>query len=293
MTRASHPSYDAASPQRYRQAEDFADNVQRHAGPWMERYARLGYAAKGALYLLVGVLALQAAIGWGGQIGDSRSALATLEGKWGIGTVLLWVIGFGLAGYALWNLFRAALDPENEGNDAKGIGKRVFFAISGTVHAMLAVWVFSYLLGSASSSGEGGTRDRVAQLLEWGVPGQLLIAAIALGIIGYGIYQFSKAYRAKLSDELELSGLSPRARKFTIWTARFGLAARGMIFVLVGWFLLQAAWYSTSGEAGGLGKALHRIGQFGWIVLAVVSAGLAAYGVFMFIKARYRRIDVH
>src|SRR5688500_3226942 len=120
-------------------ASDVGDQVQRRAGDGAEWLARLGYAAKGVLYLLIGGLSLHAAIGWG-QVSDSRSALAALEGRWGIGTVLLWVIAVGLAGYALWNFFRAVFDPEHEGKDVSGIAKRLFFVISGIIYASLAVW---------------------------------------------------------------------------------------------------------------------------------------------------------
>src|SRR5688572_18977581 len=88
MTRATRPTPVSAARTAGQNISDAAsragEEVQRQAGNWMERLARMGYAAKGVLYLLIGVLAFQAAIGWGdGQVGDSRSALATLEGRWG------------------------------------------------------------------------------------------------------------------------------------------------------------------------------------------------------------------
>lgn len=266
--------------------------AQRHAGPWIERLARLGYAAKGVLYFLVGLLAVQAAIGWGGQVGDSKNALSTLQGRGGFGTALLWVIAAGLVGYALWNFFRAALDPENEGDDAKGIAKRVFFAISGIIHATLAIWVFTHLLTSNGGAGGGGdTQDQVGRALEWGLVGRLAVAVAGLCIAGFGVQQLIKAWKVDLSDQLALSRMGESMRKAAIFTGRFGMAARGVIFVIVGWFFLMAAWQSAKGEAGGLGDALQSLRQFGPWLLGLIALGLAAYGVHMFITARYRRIE--
>lgn len=293
MTRSSHRTTAAAISNTAAKvsdaAEEFGAEAQKVAAPWIERYARVGYAAKGFLYMLIGLLALQAAIGWGGQVADSRSALTTLQSRWWFGTALLWLVGFGLAGYSLWNLFRAALDPEDEGNGAKGITTRFFFAISGLVHAALALWIFTHLISGAS--GGDATEDRVGRLLAWGLAGRLLIAGIALGIAGYGIHQIIKGWREEIDDQLELSGMSPAVRRAIIWIARLGLSARGATLLIIAWFLLQAAWYSARGRAGGLGDALHSVGGFGPLVLGSVAAGLTAYGLFNFIKARYRRID--
>lgn len=273
-------------------AGDVADKVQEHAGDWVERLARLGYAAKGVLYLLVGGLAVQAAIGWG-QVNDSRGALATLEGRWGIGTALLWVIAVGLAGYALWNFFRAVFDPEHEGSDASGIAKRVFFVISGIIHASLAIWCVTYLMKAAGWAGGGETRDTVGRVLEWGMAGRVAIAVAGCLVIGYGVHQLIRAWNVDLSDQLSLSRMSPGMRKLAIFTGRFGMAARGVILAMIGWFFLQAAWYAAQGEAGGLGEALQTLGSFGAVVLALVAVGLVAYGVHMLITARYRRIEAN
>jgi hypothetical protein len=273
-------------------AGDVGEKVQKHAGDWVERLARLGYAAKGVLYLLVGGLAVQAAIGWG-QVSDSRSALTTLEGKWWIGTALLWVIAVGLAGYALWNFFRAIFDPEHEGRDASGIAKRLFFVISGAVHASLAFWCVTYLLKTRGWAGGGQTRDTVGRVLEWGMAGRLVIAVAGGLVIGYGVHQLIRAWKVDLSDQLSLSQMSAGMRKLAIFTGRFGMAARGVILVLIGWFFLQAAWYAAQGEAGGLGDALRTVGSFGTVLLALVAIGLAAYGVHMLITARYRRIEAN
>ena len=43
--------------------------------PWMEKMARAGYAARGAVYALVGLLAVQTAFGARSHATDTRGAL--------------------------------------------------------------------------------------------------------------------------------------------------------------------------------------------------------------------------
>lgn len=272
-----------------------ASKAKREGSNWVERLARVGYAAKGVLYLLVGLLAARAAFDWGGQVDGSRAALEMLTGEGTFGTVLLWVIGIGLVGYTLWNAFRAAMDPENEGTDAKGIAKRIFFVVSAIIHGSLAIYIFTTLLGMGGGGGGGGsgdgTEDLVGRVLDWGTIGRLFIAIAGLCIAGFGIQQLVKAWKVDFGDMLKVNEMSEKTRKASVYTGRAGLAARGIVFVIVGWFFLQAAWQYSQNEAGGLGQALQSLGGYGPWVLGLVAIGLACYGVYMFIKARYRRIE--
>lgn len=281
-------------------ASSAAHTARSEASPWVERLARAGYLGKGILYVLVALLALNAAFSGGGGAEGSKGALATLAGEGWFGTVLLWIIMLGLFGYAAWNAFRAIVDPENEGDDKKGIAKRIFFGLSAVTHTLLAVWVATHLLGSSGGGGSGGSgggggggggsEGLVAKVLAWGTIGRILVAAAGLGIIGYAVKQFLKSYKDDLSDMLDLSSLSQKARKTVETIARVGLAARGVVFTVVGWFFIQAAWQYSSDKAGGLGQALQTMGAFGPWLLGLVAIGLLAYGVHMGVKSRYRRI---
>ena len=280
------------------QAGRAADDAHRKAAPWLEKLARAGYAGKGLLYFVVGFLAVKAAVGMGGDVGGSKNALLALAGEGTLGTILLWVIGIGLVGYAVWNTLRAFLDPENDDS----VPKRLFFGLSAGIHGVLAYWVFSSVIGGGSSggsssgggsgSGSGGTQGMVATALGWGVAGQILVGLAGLGILGFGLYQLYKAYKVDLSDKLMMGRMSESVRKFTRFVGRFGLAARGVIFVMVGAFIAFAAFQSDSSEAGGLGSALKTLGGVGGgIALGLVAAGLAAYGLYMIVESKYRRIE--
>ena len=276
-------------------AKSAGTEAQHHAAPWIERLARVGYAAKGFIYVLIGVLAMRAAFSGSGdgKTTGSKGALATLADEGTFSLIVLWIVAIGLVGYALWNLFRAIMDPENEGNDKKGIAKRVFFGISAVIHASLAFWVFKTLLSSSGGSGgeSGGTQGLVQSVLEWGVVGQVVVAAVGLGIGGFAVQQLIKAYKVDLSDELMYGKMSRTTQKVTTISGRLGLAARGVVFLVVAAFIVTAALQSDSSEAGGLSDAMKKVGTYGPIVLGFIAVGMAAYGVYMFIKARYRRIE--
>ena len=274
-------------------AQAAGDEAKRQASPWVERLARAGYAGKGITYLLIGVLAVMAAFGTGGSTEGSKGVLAGVADNM-FGQILVFIVGIGLAGYALWNFWRAAVDPENEGTDGKGIAKRIFFAVSGVIHVSLAIFAIRAGISGGGSSGGGGedsgTQGMVAMALGW-PGGRFIVGAVALLIIGFAVGEIIKAYKIDFTEKLKLGQMDEKTRKTTIYTGRAGLAARGVAFALVGFFIGLAAINSNPNEAGGLNKALDTLGAFGPIALGIVALGLVAYGVYMLIKAKYRRIN--
>ena len=117
--------------------------------------ARFGFAAKGTVYLLIGLLALLAATGQrGGQTADKKQAVQTLQGLPG-GAVLLGLIAFGLLGYIVWRFTQAVVDTESKGSDAKGLGRRIGYVGSGLLYASLALYAAKLTLnGSADTGGD-------------------------------------------------------------------------------------------------------------------------------------------
>jgi hypothetical protein len=266
-----------------------ARNAARTASPWIEVYARFGHAAYGVVYVLVGSLAVQAALGGGKAAGQQGALRAIMIAP--LGKVILCLVAFGLLGYAMWRLFEGILDPDNEGRDVKGLGKRFNHVLNGVFHAFLALTAVQLaLLGS--SDGGGSPDDLTARLLQEPF-GRLLTAGVGVGIVCAGLYQFYCAYRAKFMEELEPGRMGAGTRKWTRRSGRLGYAARGVVFVVIGVFLVQAALKTDPNEARGLGGALATLAHqpFGPYLLGVVAAGLVSYGAFMFVVARYRRID--
>ena len=270
--------------------ERHAERAARKASPWIERLARAGYAAYGLVYALVGVLAVRAAFGGGGEAASQEGALRQVLFA-PLGRALLGIIVIGLLAYAVWRLFQGFLDPENEGTDAKGIVKRSDHVINGLFHAALAFSAGQLALGSGGGGG-GSPGDWTARLLAQPL-GRWLAAIAGAVIVGAGLYQFYKAYTADFRDELKLGEMGGWEKTWATRSGRLGYAARGVVFGVIGVFLIQATLQTDPDEARGLGGALETLahGPFGPYVLGAVAFGLVAYGVFMLVVARYRRIE--
>lgn len=274
------------------EARQQARETFHKASPFVEKYARFGYAAKGVVYCMVGILAALAAFNMGGQTTGSRGALQSLMNQ-PFGQILLAVVAFGLSGYSLWQFIRAVEDPENEGSDAKGIAKRVFYFISGIIHLTLVVAAVQMLLGNGGQGDEdAGTRGWTATVMSYPF-GQWLVGILGVVVTGFGLQQVYKGYRADLDDMLVLGELSPSTRRWVRYVSRFGMAARGVVFAIVGVFFVVAAYQHDPNEARGLAGALRTVERqaYGPWLLGLVALGLIAYGVYEFVKARYRRIE--
>ena len=272
-------------------AARLARQAPAEAAPWVGRLARLGYAAKGVVYTLVGGLALAAAFGERGQAEGADGALASVIGA-PFGRALLGVIAFGLVGHVVWRLVQAGLDPEGCGTDAKGLAKRAGHALSAASYSALALEAARLARGIGGGAGGDSASHWTARALDLPL-GRVVVGLVGVSVAAYGVAQGIKAVRSDVCKKLDLSGLSAQARTNVEWTGRAGLAARGVVFVLVGGFLLSAAWQERAAEARGLDGVLRVLeGQpYGPVLLGVVALGLAAYGVFQIVQVRYRTIQ--
>lgn len=263
--------------------------LTQHPSVWVERLARFGYTAKGVVYSIVGLLAAQAALSTGGKTTDTQGALQAIVTQ-PFGKFLLGLVAIGLIGYVVWRFVQAIKDPENKGTDAKGLAQRLGYAVNGLIYASLALSAMQMFLGTGGSN-SNSTQDWTARLLAQPF-GQWLVGTIGAFVLGLGFYQFYTAYSAKFRKKLNLAQLSDTEEKWVIWISKFGLAARGIVFCVIGFFLIQAARQSDPSEARGLGEALQVLEQqpYGPWILGVVAVGLVAYGIYMVIQARYSRI---
>lgn len=276
---------------RVREAEYGARRAA--TSPWVVGLARFGYTVKGLVYLIIGGLALKLAIGHGGAATDQRGALQTIYEQ-PLGKFLLIAVGIGLVGYALWSLIQAIFDTEGKGTRAKGILARVSYAAIGVAYVLLAFGAFQLALGTGSVGQHSSTttQDGTAQLLKLPL-GQALVVIVGLVVLGIALYLFVKAYKAKFQQQLSLTGVAARWRTWLVDLGRLGYGALGVVFTIIGIFLIVAALQHNPSEAKGLDTALQELLRqqpFGPLLLAVVALGLFAYGLYSLVEARYRRV---
>ena len=264
-------------------AADSLDNPD-----WLKLLARVGFGAKGVVYVVLGALAAQGVVR-----GGTEGALTEI-GQQPFGKVLLGLVAVGLVAYALWRLAQATLDPEGEGNDAKAIGKRVGWACSGLVYVGLAWTALDIVTGGSGGGGSGdGAQDWTAKLLALEF-GRWLVGLVGVGILLGGAHQLHQAVTAGFRENFALHEMSAVERRWAERAGRLGHAARAVLYAIVGFFLLQAAWTSNAEQAGGLGEALRTLREqpYGPWLLSAAGVGLVCYGLYCFVMARYRKAVV-
>jgi hypothetical protein len=258
------------------------------ASSLIDPVARVGFAARGAVYAIIGVLAARAAAGTGGRTTGTAGAVREV-GRLDATGVLLFLLAAGLLGYAAWRFAQAIADIDHKGNGLKGLAVRVGDAGSGLAYVGMALAAGGF--GVARRQASHPLRAFVARWLAepWGA------WAVGLGgavVVGVGVYQFYKAWATKFEDHLRLDQMSADERLWFRRIGRFGLSARGVTFLVIGWFLVRAAHYLNAREVKDVGGALRilQVQEFGAWLLGIVACGLVAYGLLSFIEARYRRI---
>jgi hypothetical protein len=251
---------------------------------WLGRF---GLAAQGVSYGLVALLAIQLALGEGGKTEDRGGALQTIAQD-GLGQLVVALLAIGFAGYALWRFAQAVFDRGGEGQEAKGLAKRAGYFGRGCIYTVLCVTAVSVLLGS---SGEKNEKQETAHVLEW-PGGRWLVAAVGAGFAAAALWNFFNGVTRKFKDELNTGQMSPSEEKLVTIVGGVGVIARGIVFSLIGIFLIKAALEYDAKEAVGLDGALRKLAaqDHGPILLGVVAAGLLAYGLFCVFQARYRRV---
>ena len=280
MTRPNSPLSDLEQPAR-----------QAASHPWVEKLARFGYAAKGIVYFIVGLLAAQAAFTTGGRTTDTSGALSTIVNQ-PFGNFMLALVTIGLIGYVLWRIVEAVFDPEHSGEETnvKRVVQRIGYGFSAIAYSGLALTAVRLIMGTGNTGGST-TQDWTARFM--GQPlGRWLVGLAGVAVIGVGISYLYQAYKADFQRHLKRHQMSQTEQRWAKRLGQFGLAARGVVFGLIGLFLVLAALHSNAREARGLGGALATLARqpFGPWLLGTVALGLIAYSLYCMIEARYRRI---
>lgn len=241
---------------------------------------RLGYAARGLVYILLGYLALSTA----GKAEEGQSAVFDLIQDVPLGTPLLFAVAVGLVAYASYKLIDAISDVENHGGGAEGVFKRIGSAASGVAHLALAWTAWRFATGDKhGSDGKSGGQEAASTLLSWDL-GSLLIGLVGLGFVAAAAKQAKNAWDAHF-----MKHISSGAPGGIETLGRIGHAARAVVFLIISWSLLKSAWLVQSSQVKGLGEAIMALSDNG-ILYTLVAVGLILFGIFSLVVARYRII---
>ncbi len=248
----------------------------------------MGYAARGIIYLTIGVLAFLTTLGLGEGEASSKGAILNLKEQ-PFGQMLLVILIIGLLGYIIWRFTQGIKDADGHGHSFKGVIVRGSLVVSAISHSILCYWTIKLLLhNTEDSSGDSASSSLSAYLgsniTAW------VIGIIGLVLVGVGIAHLIKGYKARFEKYMAIPESQYR------WVKRvcqFGLIARGTVWCIIGWVVMRSAFISGTSENKGIADAFEwlRTTPFGSWLTMIVAIGLIAFGFYSFIEAAYRRIE--
>jgi hypothetical protein len=258
--------------------------------PWLRWVGHSGYVAEGVVYVLIGAFALMAALEPSQQPNGYKGALAKLAAA-PFGDAMLAVLALGLAAFVLWQVVLGILDPEHR-RDRRTVKRRAVrlgYLLNGALHGVLvgeAVWRLMGFGGAA----DGGHSQAVWTARAMALPlGRWMTAATGAGIALFGLFQWYRAASRNKTERVDLT--HTRLRGVIIALGTFGFLARGVLFGLIGAFLIDAARRYDTANATGMAGALSALKrqEYGHWLLGAVAAGLLCYGFFQILKEPYRK----
>jgi hypothetical protein len=240
--------------------------------------AKLGFLARAVVYTLLGTIALNTrAKADKGQYAVFES-LRDMPG----GALMLTLTAVGLLAYGVFRLIGALIDIDAEGGGAKGWFKRAGQLVSGIAHTVLAYTAWQYVSNVEQAKGGGQGGQKAARTVLDLPLGELLLGVVGIYFFVVAASQAMKAWNASFMRQIDRS-----APSYTRPLGRAGHAARAVVFAVIGWSLVRAAWFDSVGEAKALGGALASL-RDNEVLYPLVAVGLITFGLFSLILARYR-----
>lgn len=254
---------------------------------WFKPFARLGYGARGVVYLVLAFFIASAALTTGSG-GDTKDAIRFITQSTA-SAVLTPLLIVSLAGYCLWRIVQALFDTDDHGIKPAGLAVRAGLLGSAATYGFLMVYAFSLWWGvtfsSGNNSGDGFART-AASFIGAG-PVSLILSSIFAIVGGSHIWKaISRKYRDHIQASQQVLGWIDLA-------AIGGLCARGLIFFIIAFLLLRHGLAGEEGRAG-LAEALDFIAglPFGVWLLGATGAGFFLFAIYSFAEAVWRRINV-
>jgi vacuolar-type H+-ATPase subunit I/STV1 len=247
---------------------------------------RIGLAARGFVYLLIGWLAVQIARGHRTHEANQRGALADVAGH-SFGLALLWILGFGFAAYALWRFSEAAWGTAADGKKASA---RLKSLVRGLVYAGFCISTFLFIAGTSRNDQAKQQATLTARVMRHSF-GQWLVGIAGVVVLIIGLGMIANGLRHKFEKNLKMHELQGVTRTVVVGAGTIGVTARGIVFAIVGGLVIDAAITFDPKKSQGLDGALRTLaGQpYGPWLLGLVAAGLIVFGLYGFALSRWGR----
>ena len=278
------------TPTARRRTRD-AKYAARRAGnsKYVDWLAKAGFAARGVMYVIIGILAIQIAFGSGGHKAD-QSGAARVVGSTPFGAFLLWLLVIGFAGMTLWRLSEAVYG--GPGADGRKASNRLIAGFKAVLYAFIAYGIAKYALGlGAPKSSNKQSVDLTSTAMSH-PGGRILVGIVGVVLIGVGAWLAWRAFERKFLAELRTGEMSPQTRKVVTFLGRFGGIARGIVFAAAGVFLLIAAFTANASKAKGIDATLRAFTKTpaGPWLLVLVAIGLVLFGCYSWAESRWRKV---
>jgi Domain of Unknown Function (DUF1206) len=275
------------------QAERF---TREHPG--LVKMCRVGWAAKGVVYVLIGFLALFIALdsrsgggggsSSGGQEASAGGAIAQIAESSG-GALLLYVIAAGLVLFSIWRIISVMLPASS---DMKSWLNRIGYLISAGTYLLVAWTAVSFARypgGGGQQSEDSKIETFTADLLGKSY-GRALVFIIGAVLICVAASFLWKAITASFTSQLAGGGVGPISHHTLVLMGRIGWVGRTAMMGLIGFFICRAAVEFDAEDAQGLDGSLRHATESGpgTALVLVVAVGLFVYGLFCVISAPRR-----
>lgn len=258
---------------------------------WFKKLTRFGYLIKALLYVFIGFLTIKLSLGIKNREIDSQGALEYIKNQT-FGEPLLLVVAVGLTAYSTWRFIWVIKDFNKKAIKTKKMFKRVFYVLNGLSYASIAYEAFILGVNSFGVNEGDIKKDWVIHVLE--LPfGRWLIGIIGSVVIGFGFYLFYYAIKAKFKKKLKVHKMKSTEKIWLVQITRVGIIAKGIVFVLIGCFMVQGAFEYDAEKIKNMNGIFWAIEDsiFGDTMLFLMGIGLISYAVYTLIQAKYLNLD--
>jgi hypothetical protein len=255
----------------------------------VDRLARAGFAARGVIYALIGILAIEIAFGNSGHKADQSGAVRVV-GHTPFGVMLLWLLVIGFIGMALWRLSEALYG--GPGADGRKASNRLIAGFKAVLYGVIAFFIMKYALGLGVPKSSNKQSVDLTSTAMRAPGGRILVGIVGVVLIGVGAWLAWRAFEKKFLEEIKTGEMSPQTRKVVTFFGRFGGIARGIVFGAAGLFLLIAAVTANAHRAKGIDATLRAFTKTpaGPWLLVLIALGLVMFGIYSLAEARWRRV---